>query len=323
MFMTNGISKSNNPFATESWIKQECSFTPHRADQIVKHDLFGKTEAEIKNIKKNDGKYPAYIAIRRGYAVMKNGKFRPTQKWDDEYGHLRPAKETIEPSPPEIKSRAQATSPPRSDSPDLKSLVGKLRRFDPEPVINAYKQNDLKWKSPAKLFDFTFGPSIYRAFRHESPTRRYRKWRWYKKPYDLLEKMDGLQNQEAFDRLAYDVAGSLVDDWGDTKDNGKPTYMNEGIAMKITNLLLKHLAFSKHTDNARLQKWLHVPWDKFTLKPLRDIWPESPSIPANPSQGFVRDLDLYRDLHDFITRITDQAEVMRITYEFWAWDKSH
>ncbi len=49
----------------------------------------------------------------------------------------------------------------------------------------------------------------------------------------------------------------------------EPSRMNIGIALKIINLLLKHMSFSEHCKNERVVESLHVPWDSFTLSHLR------------------------------------------------------
>lgn len=202
-------------------------------------------------------------------------------------------------------------------------LIIALNSFDANPVVVAYKRKYLDGKSPAEILDFAFGSSIARAFHYESPKRRFRGWRWYEKANQLLKKMDAKKNQDEFDDFAYGVAESLVQDWGDKKNNGQPTYMNMGIALKITNLILKHSAYSDHSHNPDVKTWLHVPWDRYTLLPLQSIWAGNPPTPRDPGQGFVKKLDLYKELHSLITDIAGEAGIPRIIYEFWAWDRSH
>lgn len=99
--------------------------------------------------------------------------------------------------------------------------------------------------------------------------------------------------------------------------------MNIGIAMKIVNLLLKHMTFSGHCKNERPVAFLHVPWDSFTLSPLLGIWSGYPPLPDLPSQGFVKNHEMYQQLHALITDVTREAGVPRILYEIWAWDAAH
>jgi len=207
---------------------------------------------------------------------------------------------------------------------DRNQLIRVLKEFQIEPVIARYIQKDLRpEKAMRQLLDFTFGSSIYRAFRHETPTQRFKEWRWYRNSDELKKRVLKVNNQETHDLLLNAMAKSLVEDWDSLTDRSQPTRMSIGIALKITNLILKHFYFSStESDRTRIE-WLHVPWDKYTLLPLKDIWLGSPRIPSTASQGFVTTLEQYWQLHSLITDITMAAGVPRIYYEFWAWDKEH
>jgi hypothetical protein len=72
MMKYNGIIDSvRNPFQCPSWIKQEYQLTAHRRLQVEK--LFGKSKEEIIQSSRNEARYPAFIAIRWGYAVLQDG----------------------------------------------------------------------------------------------------------------------------------------------------------------------------------------------------------------------------------------------------------
>ena len=73
------IDKTKNPFALKSWIKQDYGLTLKRQDQLGL--LFGKTVDEILSINRNEGRYPAFVAIRWGFAVLNNNILEPTEKW--------------------------------------------------------------------------------------------------------------------------------------------------------------------------------------------------------------------------------------------------
>lgn len=202
-------------------------------------------------------------------------------------------------------------------------LVVKLRSFLFTSIIERYRLRDLTGKSAKELLSFTMDKTIYRAFHHETPSLRYLRWRWHCDAELLLNKLNAIIDQEMFDRFSLEIGESLVTDWGTKNNLGEPTKMNIGIAMKITNLALKHLSYSKLSSNPDLIKWLHVPWDRFTLRPLQNIWSGNPAIPNDAGQGYVKDLDIYQRLHSLISGITLEAGVPRIIYEFWAWDASH
>ena len=222
-----------------------------------------------------------------------------------------------------VRKLAEAVRPLSRHPLARTDLVNRLARFNADLVIQRYRRDDLSGKTPHEILQFAFGPSVARAFQHERPSLRYLKWRWRKAPEGLLAKLNAVSSQADFDRLALSVGKSLVADWGPKNDHGEPSRMNIGIALKITNLVLKHLAFSDHARNLRLIEWLHVPWDRFTLTPLKDIWTGHPRIPNAPSQGFVKDIDLYWNLHALISGIVHDAGRPRIHYEMWAWDSAH
>ena len=73
------IEEDRNPFAQPSWIEQGYSFTEHRRDQAGA--LLGKTVQEIRDMGGNEGEYPAFVAIRWGYAEIKDNRLTPTAKW--------------------------------------------------------------------------------------------------------------------------------------------------------------------------------------------------------------------------------------------------
>jgi hypothetical protein len=202
-------------------------------------------------------------------------------------------------------------------------LISKLHSFQSSPIIERYKRKSLTGKTAPELLKFTMDSSIYRAFHYETPSKRYLKWRWHSDLNLLLNKILEIRDQETYDLLVFEMGESLVSDWGIINNLGTPSKMNIGIAMKIINLALKHFSFSDLQLNPDLKKWLHVPWDSYTLKPLRKIWIGSPSIPNCAGQGFVKNLSTYQSLHKFITLVTEEAGVDRIIYEFWAWDASH
>jgi len=205
----------------------------------------------------------------------------------------------------------------------LSQLIDQLKYFTADPVIEHYKASFLEGKKPNEILKFSVDNTIYRAFHYETPSQRYLKWKWHKTPEKLVEKLDGVSIQEEYDNLLYEVAYSLVDDWGEVNERNEPTRMNIGVALKIVNLIMKHLSFSSNTINPKLIQWLHVPWDSYTLKPLRRIWRLNPPIPLNASQGFVNSLELYKNLHKFISEIAMHADKPRIYYEFLVWDRSH
>jgi len=75
------IDKESNPFIKDSWIEQGYSFTPDR--QELTPILFKRSIEEIKSLKEeNDCSYPAFLAIRWGFAFLRNNVLFPSYKWN-------------------------------------------------------------------------------------------------------------------------------------------------------------------------------------------------------------------------------------------------
>ena len=75
------IDKDNNPFVRDSWIEQGYSLTPDR--QKLTPRLFKRSVKEIKSFREdNDCSYPAFLAIRWGFAFLRNNILFPSYKWN-------------------------------------------------------------------------------------------------------------------------------------------------------------------------------------------------------------------------------------------------
>jgi len=144
--------------------------------------------------------------------------------------------------------------------------------------------------------------------------------------YEIIEELEKISNQVVFVSMIMNLGRSLVSEWGSTNEDGNPTKMNHGVAMKIINLIVKHFAFSRFMRNDQVKHFLHIPWDKYTLSPVRFLYNEmSPRerMPSKPSMGFVSNIRCYKRLHDMISEICYEAKMPRINYEFYVWDMDH
>lgn len=64
------LEREKNPFFCESWRIQNYPLTKHRMAQLEK--LFGLDVESIEtNFSRNEGSYPAFVAIRWGFAEMR------------------------------------------------------------------------------------------------------------------------------------------------------------------------------------------------------------------------------------------------------------
>jgi len=79
--MDNIIDKNRNPFGNDSWIEQGFSFTPDRQKLALR--LFKLSTEKIKSSKEaNYYSYPVFLAIRWGFAFLRNNVLFPPCKWN-------------------------------------------------------------------------------------------------------------------------------------------------------------------------------------------------------------------------------------------------
>lgn len=206
-------------------------------------------------------------------------------------------------------------------------LVNDLINFDCNSSKHDYiRKDNINNKGFNDIMDFAFGSNTYRRFHHENPLEQYRKWSWYKKPQKIIENLNTMSQQIDYDAFIETVRRSLVKEWKKFNEKNEPTKMNDGIAMKIVNLIMKHMSYSKYITNHNIELYLHVPWDSNTLVPLRVLYnniQNTGRMPTNPTQKFPDNLDKYSLLHRLITEICNQAEKPKICYEFFCWDEQH
>ncbi len=76
-----GIIDQTNPFVRQAWVKQGYGLTQKRRNDLTK--LLGQSKEDIELLKINEGRYPAFVAIRWGFAVMDGNRLVGTEKWDN------------------------------------------------------------------------------------------------------------------------------------------------------------------------------------------------------------------------------------------------
>lgn len=324
------VDKNLNRFSRPSWCnegKPEGYGRKMSKKRMLDFQKILDKGGKINDIKEpNSEKYPAFQAIRWSYAIIEGDKVVPTKKWHE----IRPII-NIE-SRSESKNEIQRSYIKRKTvkKPNFvineSDLIESLRNFDLHYSIQKYLNKDnLINKTANEIYkSYTFGNSIARAFRNEyHPSQQYKNWTETICIDEILIKLNNISNQNDYDVFLFQMANSLVESWESKTDKGADSRMNIGISLKIVNLLMKHLTFVHFRSNLKLTSYLHVPWDKFTLRPLKDIWVGTPRINNSVSQGFVNNKEQYLELHSFITNIVRQAGVDRIVYELWAYDYKH
>jgi hypothetical protein len=318
------VDKVKNPFSTPSWSKEHPSngeLGSGKSMQRTAIENFQKVLDKggwLENIvEPHREKYATFQAIRWGYAIVEGNKVVPTPEWNEissKSGYIPTGRRKLT----RIKKTSNAIS-------SEQKLIEQLKNFKLKPAVSNYLDNtNLKLKNPNEILrKFTFDKSISRAFHYESPSIQYEKWASTMDAYQIIRKLEKVKKQSDYDELLFKIANSLKNSWKVKNEKGQTSKMNIGIALKIINLLMKHLVYVNLKERKDLIRFLHVPWDKFTLQPLKNIWLGTPRIVSNSSQGFVKSKEQYIELHNFITTLTNKTGVKRIIYEFWAWDSKH
>jgi hypothetical protein len=174
--------------------------------------------------------------------------------------------------------------------------------------------------------------NTFRAFRNVGypPSKIFRHWayRYFNK---IANDMDGAKTQKEFDkRLIYWVS-ALQKQWqSKSKKN-----IDFGRAAKLVNLFVRDIWESIdpvtgkfYVKNRKVQKFLHVPFDSFSLRPLRKIIQDLTSekienIPSNASMKYVESRKQYMILQEAVRQLCKKAKTDPIIYEYWSWNRTH
>lgn len=129
-------------------------------------------------------------------------------------------------------------------------------------------------------------------------------------------------NQEQYDILVRRTGADLLRAWHESvsRRGGKLSF---GAALKIVDMLFMAIDGSKSCRYDRVQRFLHVPLDACTLKPLRLIVDElldidcAIEIPAKIPSGFVATEEHYVLLQRAISVLSNRARIAPILYAHW------
>lgn len=97
-------------------------------------------------------------------------------------------------------------------------------------------------------------------------------------------------------------------------------------ALKLVNLLAKGLCIVSPLWPDRCKttaKYIDVPLDKFSLRPLACVKAVAHLNLRSASMGSVKTLDEYTEIQRSIRDLCAEAEVPPIAYDFLMWDSAH
>ncbi len=182
--------------------------------------------------------------------------------------------------------------------------------------------------SQRDVVNFSVGQNIFRALGIDGhkPSEVYRSWATINFE-SLHRQLSECQNQIDFDHIINSFTDSLLVEW--TKaTKGKLIY---GPASKMVNLLIKTIQESSEFRINSIIPYQHVPWDSYTLRPLKNIINElittnyQINIPTSASMSFVNSKELYNILQDAIFKLYSHVEEKPsvIHFDYFAWNGNH
>ena len=173
------------------------------------------------------------------------------------------------------------------------------------------------------------GSNIFRAFPklNDRPSQIYRVWA--SESFDsILSDFENVNSKEDYYSFAFKYADSLIKRWAST--TLKPdNYLMYGPALKMINLFIKTTQQSFDFQKEEKTKYQQVPFDSFSLIPLRLIINDLTgldfkiSIPNNATMGFINTKQIYRIIMDAVYGLCQKANIPPIVYDFWCWEDKH
>ncbi|MFX0201898.1 MAG: hypothetical protein ACFFCW_37790 [Candidatus Hodarchaeota archaeon] len=203
---------------------------------------------------------------------------------------------------------------------NVDEAVNKLKRYN--------KNIKREHKSPEYIVEKSVEGNIFRAFRKldKSPSEIYRGWA-NQNIHLIIDELQKIKTKQEFDRRLDGWINSLINYWdGEVEKHQRIIY---GPASKMVNLLLKVLNESIHMTNNEIQRFLHVPFDQYTLTPLIKIINYLTDvnykiyIPKNVTMSYISDPQLYQIIQDAVVKLCEQSVIDPILYDYWCWNEKH
>jgi len=183
--------------------------------------------------------------------------------------------------------------------------------------------NNLKTKRD--IINSSVTQNIFRALGidNHKPSEVYRSWATMNFE-SLHNQLTNCQNQTDFDSIFKSFSDSLLVGWI-TATNGK---LNYGPASKMVNLLIKTIQESEQFKVNTIISFQHVPWDSYTLRPLKNIINEITTvnyrinIPTSAAMSFVNTPELYDTLQKAIFKLYSMIEGQppTIFFDYFEWN---
>ncbi len=204
-----------------------------------------------------------------------------------------------------------------------------------EDAINTLERYASGFKFPINriskdqiIFD-SVSSNIFRAFQiiEYSPSTIYRGWAT-ENFNRFIEDFRKVQTNEDYYNFVFKYGDSLIERWAD-KTRQTDGYLMYGQSLKMINLLIKTIQQSPDYRVSDKIKYQQVPFDSFSLKPLRFVINKLTglnykiTIPINVSMGFINTPQLYRIIMDSVYKLCNEAKIDPIIYDYWCWEDKH
>lgn len=205
----------------------------------------------------------------------------------------------------------------------LDDAISVLSKFGKEFIFpqHSFSKNEIVNRSVAS--------NIFRAFHNldTSPSVIYRSWA--KENFDsILSDLKSVDSPVDYYNYIEKYSDLLIQEWAEVTANPN-SYLMYGPASKMINLLIKWIQESETLKQPDKLKYQQIPFDSFSLQPIRLIINELSdvkyriSIPPNASMGFINTPQLYSILMDSVYSLCKLSKINPIVFDYWAWEDKH
>lgn len=182
--------------------------------------------------------------------------------------------------------------------------------------------------TPNDIIKFSVQQNVFRGLRSGNyhPSDIYRSWAT-EKFEEFYNTLRSCKNSQEFDTMIKLYTDSFLGDWNIVSGR-KIVY---GPASKIVNLLIKTIQESKEFRIESIVRFQHIPWDSYTLRPLKKIINELANtnyyinIPTTAAMSFVNSEELYKALRIAVFNLYDMlpGNPPVISFDYFAWNNNH
>jgi len=171
--------------------------------------------------------------------------------------------------------------------------------------------------------------NIFRAFHLTKikPSEIYRNWS--SDNFEKIEaKLKSIKNSKDYDKFLFSLSENFILYWKKQVENPNEN-ITYGPAIKMINLLIKVMQESSNYHNQKLLPFMHVPFDIYSLLPLKEIINSLTAvdyklvIPNSVSMQYISNPELYILFKQAVFLLCKKGKLYPIVYDYWSWDRNH